>query len=68
MADKKNPEENPEHGWAQMLPELMTDNINIEVAVWESSTNDCLGFLGEKESADPLLSMSAKGGNTLKIT
>ena len=30
MADKKNPEENPEHGWGQMLPELMTDNINIE--------------------------------------
>lgn len=30
MADKKNPEENPEHGWGQMLPELMTDNISIE--------------------------------------
>lgn len=30
MADKKNPEENPEHGWGQMLPELMTDNITIE--------------------------------------
>ncbi len=30
MADKKNPEENPEHGWGQMLPELMTNNITIE--------------------------------------
>ncbi|MDN3594879.1 rhamnogalacturonan acetylesterase [Zunongwangia endophytica] len=30
MADKRDPEENPEHGWGQMLPELMTDNIHIE--------------------------------------
>ncbi|WBL23343.1 rhamnogalacturonan acetylesterase [Zunongwangia sp. HRR-M8] len=30
MADKRDPEENPEHGWGQMLPELMTDNITIE--------------------------------------
>ncbi|MBW2961756.1 rhamnogalacturonan acetylesterase [Mesonia aestuariivivens] len=30
MADKKNPEENPEHGWGQMLPELMTNKITIE--------------------------------------
>jgi len=30
MADKKNPDENPEHGWGQMLPELMNDEITIE--------------------------------------
>lgn len=30
MSDKKDPEQNPEHGWGQMLPELMTSEINIE--------------------------------------
>lgn len=30
MSDKKDPEINPEHGWGQMLPELMTTEINIE--------------------------------------
>jgi lysophospholipase L1-like esterase len=30
MSDKKNPDENPEHGWGQMLPELMNDEITIE--------------------------------------
>ncbi|MDT0686989.1 rhamnogalacturonan acetylesterase [Zunongwangia sp. F225] len=30
MSDKKDPEENPEHGWGQMLPELMTSGISIE--------------------------------------
>lgn len=30
MADKKDPNENPEHGWGQMLPELMTSGIKIE--------------------------------------
>ncbi|SFU27523.1 Lysophospholipase L1 [Pustulibacterium marinum] len=30
MADKKNPDTNPEHGWGQLLPELMTDDIVIE--------------------------------------
>ena len=30
MADKKDPDKNPEHGWGQMLPELMTNDINIE--------------------------------------
>ena len=29
MADKKNPEENPEHGWGQVLPELLTDAIEV---------------------------------------
>ncbi|SOC79312.1 pectate lyase, PelA/Pel-15E family [Salinimicrobium sediminis] len=30
MSDKKDPDKNPEHGWGQMLPELMTSDINIE--------------------------------------
>uniref|UniRef100_UPI0026EEF749 rhamnogalacturonan acetylesterase n=1 Tax=Mesonia mobilis TaxID=369791 RepID=UPI0026EEF749 len=30
MSDKENPDENPEHGWGQMLPELMNDEITIE--------------------------------------
>ncbi|MCG9972878.1 rhamnogalacturonan acetylesterase [Christiangramia crocea] len=30
MSDKKDPDRNPEHGWGQMLPELMTSKINIE--------------------------------------
>lgn len=30
MSDKKDPEKNPEHGWGQMLPELLTSEINIE--------------------------------------
>ncbi|WP_306419764.1 pectate lyase [Salinimicrobium profundisediminis] len=30
MSDKKDPEKNPEHGWGQMLPELMTSEINIQ--------------------------------------
>lgn len=30
MSDKKDSEINPEHGWGQMLPELMTTEINIE--------------------------------------
>ncbi len=30
MSDKKDPEINPEHGWGQMLPELLTSEINIE--------------------------------------
>ena len=30
MSDKKNPDENPEHGWGQMLPQLMSDEIKIE--------------------------------------
>lgn len=30
MSDKKDPEQNPEHGWGQMLPELMTSEIKIE--------------------------------------
>lgn len=30
MSDKKDPEINPEHGWGQMLPELMTTEINVE--------------------------------------
>ncbi|WP_084519392.1 pectate lyase [Christiangramia echinicola] len=30
MSDKKDPEKNPEHGWGQMLPELMSSEITIE--------------------------------------
>jgi len=30
MSDKKDPEVNPEHGWGQMLPQLMTSEITIE--------------------------------------
>ena len=30
MANKPNPNENPERGWAQMLPVFFTDNITIE--------------------------------------
>lgn len=30
MSDKKDPEENPEHGWGQMLPELMSSEIKIQ--------------------------------------
>jgi lysophospholipase L1-like esterase len=30
MADKENPEKNPEHGWGQMLPALMTKNLEIQ--------------------------------------
>ncbi|NHN25825.1 rhamnogalacturonan acetylesterase [Flavobacterium jejuense] len=29
MANKKNPEENPEFGWGQVLPDFMTNNISI---------------------------------------
>lgn len=30
MANKKNPEENPEHGWAQVLPQFFKDNVTID--------------------------------------
>ncbi|PKD16444.1 rhamnogalacturonan acetylesterase [Salegentibacter salinarum] len=30
MSDKKDPEHNPEHGWGQVLPELLTDKIKVE--------------------------------------
>ncbi len=30
MADKINPNENPEHGWGQILPTLMTNDIEIQ--------------------------------------
>ena len=30
MADKQDPDNNPEHGWGQLLPELMTNEIRIE--------------------------------------
>lgn len=30
MANKENPDKNPEHGWGQMLPPLMTSGIEIQ--------------------------------------
>ena len=30
MADKKNPEENPEFGWVQVLPEFLTDQVTVK--------------------------------------
>lgn len=30
MANKENPDKNPEHGWGQMLPPLMTAGIEIQ--------------------------------------
>ena len=30
MSDKKDPEENPEHGWGQVLPELLSSDLKIE--------------------------------------
>lgn len=30
MADKKNPEQNPEHGWGQVLPQYFKENVTID--------------------------------------
>lgn len=30
MANKKNPQQNPEHGWGQVLPDFMTNNVTIK--------------------------------------
>ncbi|MFZ4929014.1 rhamnogalacturonan acetylesterase [Chryseobacterium sp. Mn2064] len=30
MANKENPDRNPEHGWGQMLPSFLTTGINIQ--------------------------------------
>lgn len=30
MANKKNPEANPEHGWAQVLPQFFKDHVKID--------------------------------------
>jgi lysophospholipase L1-like esterase len=30
MADKENPGENPEHGWAQVLPQFFTDGVTVD--------------------------------------
>ena len=30
MANKPNPEENPERGWGQMLPQFFNENVKIE--------------------------------------
>ena len=30
MANKENPTKNPEHGWGQLLPELMNSDLEIQ--------------------------------------
>lgn len=30
MADKKNPDENPEYGWCQLLPEFFMDDVKVD--------------------------------------
>ena len=30
MANKPNPEENPERGWAQLLPQFLSENVTVE--------------------------------------
>jgi lysophospholipase L1-like esterase len=30
MANKENPDKNPEHGWGQVLPQFMTSGIEIQ--------------------------------------
>ena len=30
MSDKKDPDKNPEHGWGQVLPELLTNKIKVD--------------------------------------
>lgn len=30
MSDKKDPDKNPEHGWGQVLPELLTQEIKVD--------------------------------------
>lgn len=46
MANKKDPEKNPEHGWAQVLQPFFTDNITVEnKAVNGRSTKS---FIAEK--------------------
>ncbi|MBM1105841.1 rhamnogalacturonan acetylesterase [Aurantibacter crassamenti] len=30
MSDKENPEINPEHGWAQVLPQFFTDEVSVD--------------------------------------
>jgi lysophospholipase L1-like esterase len=55
MANKPNPEENPERGWAQMLPQFFKDNVVIDNrAVNGRSTRS---FIDEKrwESVNNLL-------------
>jgi lysophospholipase L1-like esterase len=30
MANKKNPDENPEHGWGQVFPQFFNENVTID--------------------------------------
>lgn len=44
MSDKKDPEQNPEHGWGQVLPDLLTGEIKVDNhAVNGRSTRSFLG-------------------------
>lgn len=45
MADKKDPERNPEHGWGQVLPEYFEDEINIEN--YAANGRSSKSFIGE---------------------
>lgn len=58
MANKPNPEENPERGWAQMLPDFFTSNVVIDNrAVNGRSTRS---FITEKRW-DSVLKILKKG-------
>jgi len=58
MANKKDPEKNPEHGWAQVLQPFFTDNIIVEnKAVNGRSTKS---FIAEKRW-DSIYSKLKKG-------
>lgn len=47
MANKPNPEENPERGWAQLLPQFLSENVTVENhAVNGRSTRS---FIAEKK-------------------
>jgi len=46
MADKENPDKNPEHGWAQVLPEFFTDKVKIDN--WAVNGRSSKSFIGEK--------------------
>ncbi|GGF79314.1 rhamnogalacturonan acetylesterase [Wenyingzhuangia marina] len=46
MADKKNPEINPEHGWMQVLPDFFNENVTIENHAVNGRSSR--SFIGEK--------------------
>lgn len=44
-----------------------SDDIDLQVAVWESSDTTCTGFFGEIESEDILTSFSINGTDRLRV-